>query len=436
MKKLLGSQTKLRKRKKIDHKIGEKQKTLLEKQIAELEERERLYKMQLLELRQAHSRAEKKYRDLYENSLALCRTINTNGIIIDCNKSYAERLGYTKEEIIGTSIFKYSANNYIEAMIDSFETWKKTGKVKNREIWLKTKDGTTFPTLISANNLYDENGSLIGSNTIIEDISEIYEARKKIERETLLELQFTELKKLQKLKDEFASMLTHELKSPLFPILGYCEILTEHLSSSSLTAEQQEMIKEIHNNSKKLDRLVGDLLQAQKLDMGKIKFDKEKFNVTKFMTEIHKEYLPLMREKQIDFVDSTEKKLILTSDKHRIRQIIDNLVLNSVDFATPNSGRIEISAKSKDDTIVFYVKDNGIGIPQNQRELLFHKFYQVDTSLGREHGGNGLGLAICKGIIEGLEGKIWLGSEEERGITFYFSIPKNQVRESPLWNQN
>src|SRR5713226_4523185 len=182
MKKLLGSQTKLGKRKQIGNRI-EKQQTFLEKQITELKERERLYKIQLLELRQAHSRTEKKYRTLYENSLALCRKINTNGIIIDCNKSYAERLGYTKEEIIGTSIFKYSANNDIEAMIDSFETWKKTGKVKNREIWLKTKDGTAFPTLISANNLYDENGSLIGSNTIIEDISEVYEARKKIERE-------------------------------------------------------------------------------------------------------------------------------------------------------------------------------------------------------------------------------------------------------------
>ena len=422
MKKLLVSQTKLRKRKQIGHRI-EKQQTLLEKQITELKERERLYKIQLLELRQAHSRAEKRYRDLYENSLALCRTINTNGIIIDCNKSYAERLGYAKEEIIGTSIFKYSANNNIEAMIDSFETWKKTGKVKNREIWLKTKDGIAFPTLISANNLYDEKGKLLGSNTIIEDISEIYDARKKIERDTLLELQFTELKKLQKLKDEFASMLTHELKSPLFPILGYCEILTEHMTSGSLTAEQQEMIKEIHNNSKKLDRLVGDLLEAQKLDMGKIQFDKQKFDVTEFMMEMHKNFLPLMKEKQIDLVESTEKELILTSDRHRIRQVIDNLVLNSVDF-TPANGRIEIGAKSKNDTIVFYVKDNGIGIPQDQRELLFHKFYQVDTSLGRQHSGNGLGLAICKGIIEGLGGRIWLESEEERGITFYFSVPE------------
>src|SRR5437588_1887849 len=181
----------------------------------------------LRESEDLYSRSEKKYREIYENSPALYRTIDTQGIIIDCNKSYAERLGYTKKEVIGQSIFTHSSDDDIEAMKESFETWKRTGNVKNREIWFKTKDGTTFPTLISANNLYDENGILIGSNTIIKDMSESYEARKKIESEALMRLQFEKIKKLEKLKDEFASMITHELKSPLTPIMGRCEMLKE-----------------------------------------------------------------------------------------------------------------------------------------------------------------------------------------------------------------
>jgi PAS domain S-box-containing protein len=377
-------------------------------------------------LRKSHdlrSRSQKEYRDLYENSPALYRTISTDGVIVNCNKSYAERLGYTKEEIIGTSIFKHTADNDIKAMTDSFETWKSSGEVKNREIWLKTKNGIIFPTLISANNLYDENGSLIGSNTIIKDISEIYEARKKMEKQAILELQLTELKKMEKLKDEFTSMITHELKSPLFPILGYCEMLTKHISSSNITAEQRKMIKEIHNNSNKMHRLIRDLLTAQKLEMGRMKFDKMRFDVTEFMMEIYREYLPLMEEKLVEFVNSSKENLILISDKHRIRQVIDNLVLNSVDFSPIKQGKIEINAKSKDGMVIFYVKDNGIGIPKDQQELLFHKFYQVDTSLGRKHGGNGLGLAICKGITEGLGGRIWMESTEGQGTTFYFSIP-------------
>jgi PAS domain S-box-containing protein len=373
-----------------------------------------------------YSHSEKKYRELYENSPALYRTIDTQGIIIDCNKSYAERLGYTKEEVIGKSIFMHSSDDNIDAMKESFETWIRTGNVKNREIWFKTKDGTTFPTLISANNLYDENGSLIGSNTIIKDMSEIYEARKKIESEAIMRLQFEEIKKLEKLKDEFASMITHELKSPLTPIMGHCEMLKEPGLLGDLNQTQLDSVNKIHKNTRRLERLIRDVLEAQKLEMGRMKFDKEKFNVTEFMTEIHREYLPLMKEKQIDFVDSTEEKLILTSDKDRIRQVIDNLVLNSADFTNKKDGKIEIGARNEDDKVVFYVKDNGTGIPKGMQPDMFKKFFQADTSFTRKHLGTGLGLAVCKGIIESLGGEIWFESQSGIGTSFYFTLLKEQ----------
>ena len=351
-----------------------------------------------------HSRSEKKYKDLYENSLDLYRTIDTNGTIIDCNKSYAERLGYTKKEIIGESIFKHTADDNVKAMTESFETWKKTGNVKNKEIWLKTKDAIIFPTLISANNLYAEKGILIGSNTIIKDISE--------------------LKKLDKLKDEFASMITHELKSPLTPIMGRCEMLKEAGLLGDLNTLQLDSINKIQQNVLRLERLIRDVLDAQKLEMGHMRFDKAKFDVTEFMTEVHNDYLSLMKEKQIDFVDSTKEKLILKSDMSRIRQVIDNLVLNAADFTPKKEGKIEIGAKSEDGKVVFCVKDNGAGIPKEMQPNMFRKFFQVDTSLTRKHSGTGLGLVVCKGIIEGLGGRIWLDSDFGMGTSVYFTIPK------------
>jgi PAS domain S-box-containing protein len=371
-----------------------------------------------------YSRSEKKYRELYENSPALYRTIDAQGIIIDCNKSYAERLGYTKEEVIGKSIFMHSSDDDIDSMKESFETWKRTGNVKNREVWFKTKDGTTFPTLISANNLYDENGILIGSNTIIKDMSETYEARKKIESEAIMRLQFEEIKKMEKLKDEFASMITHELKSPLTPIMGRCEMLKEPGLLGDLNSLQLDSVNKIYKNARRLERLVRDVLESQKLEMGRMKFDKEKIDVAEFMTEIHKEYLPLMKEKQIDFVDSTEEKLILTSDKDRIRQVIDNLVLNAADFTNKKEAKIEIGARNEDNKVVFYVKDNGTGIPKEMQPDMFKKFFQADTSLTRKHPGTGLGLVVCKGIVEGLGGKIWFESQSEIGTSFYFTLPK------------
>ena len=138
-----------------------------------------------------------KYRSLYENSPDLYRTIDTEGVILDCNKSYADALGYSKEEIIGITIFNHVADISLVALRNSFETWKETGHVSSREVWMRRKDGTTFPASLSATNLYDEDGKLIGSNTTIRDITEVYESRKKLEdNERRIKAQFEELKKL------------------------------------------------------------------------------------------------------------------------------------------------------------------------------------------------------------------------------------------------
>ena len=367
------------------------------------------------------SAAEKKYRELYESSPDLYCTTDREGTILDCNKSYSKRLGYTKEEVIGTPIFNYAVD--IKGIKNSFDVWKEAGNVISDEIWLMARDGTTFPTLFSANNLYDENGDLIGSSIIIKDISEIYEARKKIERQAVMELQLAELKKLEKAKDEFVSMMTHELKTPLTPIFGYCDMLKEPGLLGNLNPVQLNSVNRISQSSRRLGRLIEEILEAQRLGMGNMKFDKHEFDVTKLMTEIYDDYIQFMKEKQIKIINYTEEKLTLKSDRNRIRQVIDNMVFNSTDFMPEKDGEISIGAVRVEDEIVFHVKDNGTGIPQEELDKIFAKFYQVDTSHTRKHSGTGLGLAICKGIVEGLGGKIWVESELGKGTSFYFSIP-------------
>ncbi len=367
------------------------------------------------------SAAEKKYRELYESSPDLYCTTDRDGTILDCNKSYSKRLGYTKEEVIGTPIFNYAVD--IKGIKNSFDVWKEAGSVISDEIWLMTRDGTTFPTLFSANNLYDENSDLIGSSAIIKDISEIYEARKKIERQAVMELQLAELKKLEKAKDEFVSMMTHELKTPLTPIFGYCDMLKEPGLLGNLNQVQLNSVNRISQSSRRLGRLIEEILEAQRLGMGNMKFDKQEFDVTKLMTEIYDDYIQFMKEKQIKIINYTEEKLTLKSDRNRIRQVIDNMVFNSTDFMPEKDGEISIGAVRVEGEIVFHVKDNGVGIPQDELDKIFAKFYQVDTSHARKHSGTGLGLAICKGIVEGLGGKIWVESELGKGTSFYFSIP-------------
>ncbi len=230
-------------------------------------------------------------------------------------------------------------------------------------------------------------------------------------------------------KDEFSAMITHELKTPLVTINGYSEMLEGGLLGQ-LNEKQVDAVKEIYSGSQRLECLISDIMDAQKLDLRKMRFRKEEVPVDQLMNSVFSNNLQLMRQKNIVFTNSTEIKNTIDSDKSRLEQVFSNLIKNSVDFVPSEEGRIEIGAKKYNDDIVFFVKDNGVGIPSDKQKNLFSKFYQTDTTLKRKHGGTGLGLVICKGIIEALGGKIWLQSDVGKGTTFWFSIPANDSTHS------
>jgi PAS domain S-box-containing protein len=372
------------------------------------------------------SAAQRKYRDLYEESPDLYRTINTDGIILNCNRSYAEHLGYSKDDLIGTSIFDTTAEESLDAMRQSFEAWKKTGQVLNREVWLKRKDGTTFPALISATSLFDEDGKLIGSNTIIKDISEMYKIRKELEDLTIrLKKQAEKLREIDIAKEEFSSMVTHELKTPLVPIQGYCEMLLKGMLGE-LSEKQKEKIQIIYRNATRLLHLIQDILDAHKLEMGKMKFDMSDASAQVMIEQCISAFKPLADSKKVALVDGTNAALMLKCDERRILQVLNNLVSNALKFVPEQGGIVVISATKHNSSVMFSVRDNGIGIPKEKHQNLFRKFYQLDTSLRRTANGTGLGLAISKAIVEAHKGNMWLESEKEKGATFYFSIPQEE----------
>jgi len=230
------------------------------------------------------------------------------------------------------------------------------------------------------------------------------------------------LNDVNKQKDEFASMVTHELKTPLVPILGFCEILKDP-DSGKLNDLQKESIDEIHKNSTELLNLIQNLLNAQKIELHQLKFKLENIDVSELIDSRYKNLENAMKEKHIDFVNSAESGLTIKGDIGKMNEIFNNIIVNAIDFVS-EGGRIEISAKNDDDKVLFYVKDDGLGIPKDKIGNMFHKFYQADTSATRKHGGSGLGLAICKGYVEGMGGRIWLESDVGKGTTFFFTIPK------------
>lgn len=249
---------------------------------------------------------------------------------------------------------------------------------------------------------------------------------KELEKASLSLTQKAEqLRQVDIAKEEFSAMVTHELKTPLVPIIGYCKMLKKSSMLGNLNSEQQEAVEAIERNTKQLEKLIADILDTRKLDLDKMKFEIKEFSVKEFLSNLDSSYKKTMSEKGIKFmINSKIQDAIIKSDKTRLQQVFDNLISNSAKFAPKQSGLIEIGVDKKNDQIIFYVKDNGIGIPKEKQGALFQKFYQVDTSDRRGAGGTGLGLAISKGIVEKLGGKIWVESDGKTGTTFYIEFSK------------
>ena len=281
----------------------------------------------------------------------------------------------------------------------------------------------------------DLNKGLFDTKIVIESNDEIGEFSKAFDsvantmkkNQELIKKQLVKLEVIDKQKEEFSSMITHELKTPLTPIRGYCEMLKDE-DFGTLTEEQLSYIEKIDSSAVLLERLIGDVLDVQILDMGKMSFNKESFDVCNFLDRLKQDSSHLMKDKGIEFVVTDSVKITLKTDQLRLRQVLENLIRNSVDFVSSKNGKIEVGAKQENGKMIFHVKDNGIGIPKDKQKNIFKKFYQVDTSHTRKHGGTGLGLVICRGIVYALGGEIWFESEPGKGTEFYFSIPTERKK--------
>ncbi|MCE9617872.1 MAG: HAMP domain-containing histidine kinase [Nitrosarchaeum sp.] len=238
-------------------------------------------------------------------------------------------------------------------------------------------------------------------------------------------------KKTEIAKDEFLAMITHELKTPLVPIQGYADILlSEHLGK--LTDKQKERISIIKSSSETLLALISDLLDAQKLELGQLKIRKENANIKDTVTDTIKLFLPQAQKNKIEIISNVQD-LLIEHDPERIKQVITNLIKNSLTAVAPEKGKIEISMKDLPQEIQISVKDNGIGVPIDKQSNLFKKFYQVDATLTRERGGSGLGLSICKGIMENHGGTITVKSTPNQETIFTFTLPKKaELGKSPI----
>jgi len=234
-----------------------------------------------------------------------------------------------------------------------------------------------------------------------------------------------EAKKTDIAKDEFLAMITHELKTPLVPIQGYSDLLlSEHLGP--LTDKQRERVSIIKSSATSLLDIISDLLDAQKLELGQLKIEKESSSIKNTVEKAVEAMQTAADEKEVKITVNCPD-VVLLHDSERIGQVLTNLLKNSLTAVKEKAGAIQINVGDYPSEVKISVKDNGIGIPADKQKDLFKKFYQVDASLTREIGGSGLGLSICKGIVEFHGGKIGVQSAPDIGTTFTFTIPKKST---------
>ena len=251
----------------------------------------------------------------------------------------------------------------------------------------------------------------------------------------------------EKSKDEFISMVSHELKTPIMPIKLYSDMLLKPEFMGELNQKQNKAIETISKSVERLQILINDMLDVHRLEIGRFNLSKTSVGVREMIDQIMTSMLPIAQAKNIELVSQTMAGGNVICDPHRIEQVIFNLVKNAVDFVPEDHGKITVSvenfehekinadsssnvAEQPDSYLLFAVEDNGIGLPPGKSEDLFKKFYQIDTTVSRKHGGTGLGLAICKGIVEAHGGKIWFDKEYTEGTRFKFIIPRGN--EGPI----
>jgi signal transduction histidine kinase len=245
-----------------------------------------------------------------------------------------------------------------------------------------------------------------------------------LEKEKQLNLK---LQEMDTRKTEFMSMISHELKTPIMPIMGYLQMLKKEEMMGKLNEKQLDALNEITISTEKLQKLIQDVLTAQKIDLGKLSTERNIVESNTLVENSFKAFYPVCESNGVKLIMSQNVNEMVFSDIDRVAQVFSNLISNALAFIPEENGVIEIGVNDNSDNVTFFVRDNGVGISEEQQEHIFKKFYQVDTSSKRKKEGSGLGLSICEGIVKTLGGTMWVKSTINQGTTFFFDLPKAKI---------
>jgi len=349
------------------------------------------------------ARADALFASIGEGIIAM----DSSGKITSVNQAALDILHFSKNELVGkwlpeTIVALYDNGSAVDIMDRPITKAVLTGKPIHANGSYRRKDGTAVPVAVTVSPIM-LNGKPIGAIEVFRDIT--------------LDIEN------DKMKTDFISVASHQLRTPLSSINVYARMLEDGLAGK-LNQKQRFFVQTVLNSVERMNELINTLLNITRIEAGGITVQPAPAKLQELTQSMLSEESVSAKEKGLTLESDINEDLpIVKTDALLVKEVYSNLLSNAIKY-TPEGGKIIVSLTDNGTDIIFSVRDTGYGIPEDAQERIFTKFFRADNILNQDVNGTGLGLYLTKIIAENLNGELWFESEEHKGSTFYFSIPK------------
>ncbi|MDP1852629.1 MAG: ATP-binding protein [Candidatus Omnitrophota bacterium] len=332
-------------------------------------------------------------------------TLDSEKKITSFNPAMELMSGFLAKDVLGRECCQVFSGSLCENVCYFEKLLSSGSNTLEAEFILSPSPNAKIPVLSSLSLLKDNDSRVTGAVWVFKDISKI--------------------RAIEKMRADFVSMVTHELKAPLSIIKASVNNVLDGITGA-INEEQKQCLEIIRNTSSRLLGLAGDLLDLSKIESGEYELNIERIDIKRLIQQCLADFEPLIAQRHLNAGYSISEGVEFLADFSKLEQVFINLISNAVKF-TPENGRIHIDVKDVSGAIECSVSDTGKGIAKEDQEKIFDKFKQIYDRESRKQGGTGLGLSIVKAIVEAHKGKIWVESEPGEGSKFIFTIPKKHA---------
>ena len=328
--------------------------------------------------------------------------VDVKGLLNEWNQKAADIAGYSKDEVLGRSFVEdFVGDDYKASFQELSDKTLKGEETASVEFPLYTKDGQEVTVLFSATARRDASGNIVGIFGIGQDI--------------------TERKRIEQMKSDFVSLASHELRTPLTSIGGYVELILDG-DVGEISKEQREFLEIVSQNAQRLETLINDVLDIEKIESGRVEMRQEKVNLSEVVEDCINTFEVMAKNKALRLEkDIKVAQMHVLGDSDRLSQVFSNLLSDAIKYT--KEGRVKVTAQVKGKLVSVTVEDTGIGMSQEDLSRIFTGFFRSDNSYVRKTTGTGLGLSIAKATIEKHNGDIKVESKLGVGTKFEVILP-------------